>query len=74
MTADKKHSVTLNGHRTSLSLEDEFWQQLKLIAAKQNTSINALVSRIDETRRNQNLSSALRVYVLKEILDLKTPD
>ena len=48
------------------SLEDEFWQALKALAKTQGRSINALVAEIDETREG-NLSSAIRVYVLKAV-------
>lgn len=60
----KKHSITIDGHRTSVSLEDEFWESLKHIAVQEQTSIIDLIKRIDETRTT-GLSSALRVYVLK---------
>ncbi len=61
----RKHSVTLAGHRTSLSLEAAFWSALRRSAARQGLSVNALVARIDRERRG-NLSSAVRVYLLKE--------
>lgn len=60
----KKHSVNIKGHRTSITLEDAFWQDLKDIAVKRGLSLNALISEIDETRKTANLSSALRLYVL----------
>jgi predicted DNA-binding ribbon-helix-helix protein len=62
-----KRSVRIAGHRTSFSLEEEFWNELKEIALRQGQSINVLVSAIDAARKG-NLSSALRTYVL---LDLK---
>ena len=58
-----KHSVTIAGHTTSVSLEEPFWQILRTIAAEQKRAINDLVTEIDE-RRGTNLSSALRLYVL----------
>lgn len=62
----KKHSVTLYGHRTSITLEDEFWQTLKDIAAHQGMSLASIIQAVDEKRGlKYNLSSALRVYVLK---------
>ncbi|HZG31260.1 Ribbon-helix-helix domain-containing protein [Ensifer adhaerens] len=67
----RKHSVTLRGHRTSFSLEDEFWTEAMAIARARNMSIAALLTEIDEARDpDSNLSSAIRVHVLK---DLKRP-
>lgn len=63
-----KHSVTLNGHRTSISLEDEFWLALRDIAAEKNRPINALVSEIDVERgADLGLASALRLFVLQDL-------
>ncbi|MEO0487914.1 MAG: ribbon-helix-helix domain-containing protein [Pseudomonadota bacterium] len=63
-----KHSVTLKGHRTSISLEDEFWQALRTIAARQDKPINALVAEIDIARgAEMGLASAIRVYVLRSL-------
>lgn len=63
MTALRKRSVTIAGHRTSVSLEAAFWDALKEIAAARGVSLNALIAEIDGTRAG-NLSSALRVFVL----------
>ena len=63
----KKRSVKIAGHSTSVSLEDEFWAELQSIAAAQDTSLNALIAHIDENRGPRNLSSALRLYVLKTV-------
>jgi predicted DNA-binding ribbon-helix-helix protein len=60
----KKHSLTLRGHRTSLSLEDEFWEELKRLAKQQKRPLQSLIEEIDRGRKG-NLSSALRIYVLK---------
>jgi predicted DNA-binding ribbon-helix-helix protein len=60
----RKRSVTLAGHRTSLSLETEFWDALKAAARADGLSLNALIERIDENRAG-NLSSAVRVYLLR---------
>ncbi len=60
----KKRSVLIAGHRTSISLEQVFWHGLKEIAGRRGLSINQLIVQIDEKRRG-NLSSAVRVYVLK---------
>lgn len=59
----QKRSVIIAGHRTSVSLEPEFWAALKSIAQHRDVSINELVTEIDGQRRG-NLSSALRVHVL----------
>ncbi|MBY5327513.1 ribbon-helix-helix domain-containing protein [Rhizobium leguminosarum] len=61
----RKHSATLHGHRTSFSLEDEFWAELKTIAAARSIPLAALISEIDDHRPpDSNLSSALRLHVL----------
>ena len=61
----KKHSTTLHGHRTSFSLEDVFWQELKAIATARAIPLARLIAEIDDGRpAESNLSSALRVYVL----------
>lgn len=59
-----KRSVTIAGHRTSLSLEPEFWDALNRLATVRGMSLAGLVRAIDETRGRTNLSSALRVAVL----------
>ena len=64
-TAIRKRSVTLAGHATSVSLENLFWERLRAIAARRGVSINGLIAEVDETRTG-NLSSALRVFVLRE--------
>ena len=62
----RKHSATLHGHRTSFSLEDAFWEELKAIAEARGLSQAALISEIDDQRSpDSNLSSALRIYVLQ---------
>lgn len=65
-----KHSVTLRGHRTSVSLEDEFWVEFRAIAAEKDIPINALVAEIDVARGiDLGLASAIRLYVLKTLKD-----
>ncbi len=61
-----KRSVNIAGHASSVSLEAEFWEELKAIAQKRGISMNALIGEIDEDREG-NLSSALRIYVLKTL-------
>lgn len=67
----KKRSVTIAGHRSSITLEDAFWTELQQLAKAQDVSLNALITHIDNERDpEQNLSSALRVYVLDQIKKL----
>tara|TARA_R110000787_G_scaffold260347_2_gene365583 strand:+ start:318 stop:548 length:231 start_codon:yes stop_codon:yes gene_type:complete len=61
----QKRSVTIAGHRTSVSLEDAFWDDLAAIAVRDGKTIAGLIAEVDE-RRDTNLSSALRVYVLAD--------
>ena len=64
----KKRSVTIaNRHNTSITLEPEFMEELENIAKKQNKTINQLVTEIDNQRTTPNLSSAIRIYILKYI-------
>jgi predicted DNA-binding ribbon-helix-helix protein len=59
-----KRSVSIAGHRTSISLEAPFWDALREIAETRRMPLQALVGRIDAERDGQNLSSAIRVFVL----------
>jgi predicted DNA-binding ribbon-helix-helix protein len=65
-TEIRKHSVRLAGHRTSVSLEDAFWAELKRLAALDGCSLNELITEVD-SMRSGNLSGALRVYVLERL-------
>lgn len=67
MSGPAKRSLTIAGHRTSLSLEPEFWAALKLIAKRRGLTLAALMAEIDAARGQNNLSSAARVYALKHI-------
>jgi len=73
MPRPQKRSVTLSGHRTSVTLEVEFWQALKGIAETRQLSVNALIGEIDDARltsgdkTDAGLSSAIRVFVLKQL-------
>jgi len=61
-----KRSLTLRGHRTSVSLEDEFWRAFRQIAAEKGQPINELAARIDAERGTEaGLASAIRVFVLQ---------
>jgi len=63
----QKHSVTLAGHRTSLSIEPEFWSALCDIARARNMPVARLIAEVDVGRGDQSLSGALRVFVLKTL-------
>jgi predicted DNA-binding ribbon-helix-helix protein len=69
----RRRSVTIAGHRTSVSLEDPFWDQLKKLASERNVSIANVVAEVDKGRTS-NLSSALRVFVLQELLKRQAND
>ncbi|NCQ25735.1 MAG: ribbon-helix-helix domain-containing protein [Roseovarius sp.] len=61
-----KHSLTLRGHRTSVSLEEEFWQAFREIARQRDIPINVLAAEIDAERgAAMGLASAIRVFVLR---------
>lgn len=62
----KKRSVVVSGHRTSVSLEPVFWDQLRAIASQRRVSVNELVTKIDQQRAG-SLSSAIRVFVLESL-------
>ena len=66
MSDVKKRSVIVSGHKTSVSLETPFWEELNRIATRSNQSMGALISAIDRTREG-NLSSALRLFVLRDL-------
>lgn len=67
-----KRSVTVAGHRTSLSLEPEFWESLKRIAQREGRTVSGLIGEIDAARGQRNLSSAVRVVVLERALTAET--
>jgi hypothetical protein len=66
MSPVQKRSVRIAGHSTSITLEPEFWDELKAIAAARGLSLNQLIASID-TKRAGNLSSTLRVFVLGQL-------
>ncbi len=68
-SAIAKRSVSIAGHRTSVSLEEAFWTALKEIARLRGLSLNRLIGEIDQ-RRDGNLSSAIRVFVLANARNL----
>ncbi|HLA02682.1 MAG TPA: ribbon-helix-helix domain-containing protein [Aestuariivirga sp.] len=65
MAKDLKRSLTIAGHRTSLSLEPEFWQALQEVAGTEKKTIAAIVGELDRNRGSRNLSSAIRVWLFK---------
>jgi predicted DNA-binding ribbon-helix-helix protein len=60
-----KRSIVIAGHKTSVSLEDAFWEALKEIAAARDATLSEVVANIDSTRSQGNLSSAIRLFVLE---------
>ena len=70
MGRPQKRSLTLKGHRTSVSLEDEFWKEFLSIAREKNIPINALAAKIDAERGiEMGLASAIRLFVLQNLQD-----
>ncbi|OYX44230.1 MAG: aryl-sulfate sulfotransferase [Rhodobacterales bacterium 32-67-9] len=68
MSRPVKRSLTLNGHRTSVSLEDEFWRAFRALAAAEGRPLNALAAEIDAGRGiDTGLATAIRLHVLKEL-------
>ena len=62
-----KRSLTLAQHRTSVSLEDEFWKEFRAIAERDEKTINGLASEIDNGRGDIGLASAIRVFILEDL-------
>ena len=67
MPRPEKHSLTLHGHRTSVSLEPEFWTEFRRIAADRHKTLNELAVQIDEGRGDVGLASAIRVFILQSL-------
>jgi predicted DNA-binding ribbon-helix-helix protein len=64
----EKHSLTLRGHRTSVSLEPEFWAAFRALAVRDGRPLNELAAEIDAARGSaRGLASAIRVYVLERV-------
>jgi predicted DNA-binding ribbon-helix-helix protein len=68
-SAVTKRSVVIGGHKTSVSLEEPFWSEVRAIAEGEQITVSNLLRRIDRERTNANLSSAIRVYVLETVRD-----
>jgi predicted DNA-binding ribbon-helix-helix protein len=66
-----KRTVMVGGHKTSISLEDEFWRGLKEIAQARGASLAQILAEIDTMRQQKNLSSAIRLFVLSHVRDQK---
>jgi predicted DNA-binding ribbon-helix-helix protein len=66
-----KKSLVLSGHKTSVALEIEFWEALEIIAKKNNLNIDSLIQKIDQNERKGSLASALRVFILKSLIEMK---
>ena len=69
-----RRSVVIDGHKTSVSLEDPFWTDLKKIAHTQQVTLSELVTKIDGARAQSNLSSAIRLFVLHHFREDKQMD
>ncbi|WP_045391273.1 ribbon-helix-helix domain-containing protein [Falsirhodobacter sp. alg1] len=65
MSGPEKHSLTLHGHRTSVTLEPQFWRAFRSIAGERGQPVNQLAAEIDAIRGDAGLASAIRVYVLE---------
>jgi predicted DNA-binding ribbon-helix-helix protein len=74
MERPQKHSLTLKGHRTSVSLEPEFWDAFRQLARRRGKGINELSAEIDAARGDQGLASALRIEVLRDLLASQVSD
>jgi predicted DNA-binding ribbon-helix-helix protein len=70
MTGPQKHSLTLRGHRTSVTLEPEFWAAFQALAVKRGVSVNALAAQIDGARGAAGLASQIRVAILRDLQGL----
>jgi predicted DNA-binding ribbon-helix-helix protein len=67
-----KRSIVIDGHKTSVSLENAFWSDLKDIASSQHVTLSKLVGEIDAARQQSNLSSAIRLFVLEHFQNEST--
>jgi predicted DNA-binding ribbon-helix-helix protein len=68
-TVIKKRSICVAGHKTSISLEDDFWQSLRQIAEEREKTVAQLIAAIDDNREFANLSSAIRLFILRYYRD-----
>jgi predicted DNA-binding ribbon-helix-helix protein len=72
-SAVRKRSIIVNGHNTSVTLEDGFWSSLKEISKARRSTLSEIVTEVDRTRIQGNLSSALRLFVLNFYRSGRTP-
>ena len=70
MSSTNKHTVVINGHNTSVFVEDDFWVELKKISNEKRVSISELISLIDQNKKKSNLSSAIRLYILNHLREI----
>ena len=66
-----KKSLILSGHKTSVALEEDFWNALESIAKNKNTSVDSIIQKIDKEKRRGSLASALRVFILNFFIEMK---
>ncbi len=69
-----KRSIVIDGHKTSVSLEDAFWSDLKEIARARRATLSKLVADIDQARQQNNLSSAIRLFILAYVREDRTTE
>ena len=69
----EKHSIVIDGHKTSVSLEPPFWSSLKEIAVQKNTSVAMIIKELSCDRSHANLSSAIRLFVLDTAQNIARP-
>ena len=67
MPNSNKRTVKIDGHITSVFLENEFWEEILLLSKKENTTPDKIISKIDKMKSTSNLSSAIRLYVLNHL-------
>ena len=70
MSSPNKHTVVINGHNTSVFVEDDFWIELKKIRSERKISLTELISFIDQNKKKSNLSSAIRIYILNNLRNI----
>ena len=66
-----KKSLVISGHKTSVALEEDFWNALESIARIKETSVDSIIQKIDKDLRNGSLASALRVFILNFFIEMK---
>jgi predicted DNA-binding ribbon-helix-helix protein len=66
-TRPQKHSLTLHGHRTSVTLEPEFWAAFQSMAQRRGVSVNTLAAEMDDSRGRVGLASHIRVAILRDL-------